>query len=413
MPAPKGRQLSEGLGLQVQQSRYSKDGNWYENPNDFPCAFHDEEGYVIVDSQEHWAELQVAPAYGAPFFAVGRKTNVKGVGIRGMPGYVRHHAPQQVTLTGLEPERPPFNPLAPALQEYAIKDIISDGCFLSEPRLVAILERLRFKKNIILQGPPGTGKTWLAKRLAYALVGSRSESQVHPFQFHPNLSYEDFVRGWRPAGKGMLDLVDGPFIRAIGEAGADLSRPYVVVIEEINRGNPAQIFGEMLTLLEADKRVPEEALVLSYAKEPNKRVHIPPNLHVIGTMNVADRSLALVDFALRRRFAFIDLEPVFGEPWRTWVSEQNGVDQAFLSDIEGRISVLNQTITSDTALGPQFRVGHSVVTPAPGVQITDPREWFTQVVETEIGPHLDECWFDDTAKAQSEREKLLQGLGSW
>ena len=204
---------------------------------------------------------------------------------------------------------------------YSVRDIIDDGCFLAAALLQTVLERLRDKKNLILQGPPGTGKTWLAKRLAYALIGRRSEIRVRPFQFHPNLSYEDFVRGWRPEEGAGLQLVDGPFLEAVEAAAGDQDDNYVLVIEEINRGNPAQIFGEMLTLLEADKRTRDEAIALSYRRRPDERVHIPPNLYVIGTMNVADRSLALVDFALRRRFAFVDLEPTFGEAWRN-VGEQ-------------------------------------------------------------------------------------------
>ena len=134
-------------------------------------------------------------------------------------------------------------------EAYFIDDIIAEGCFLERDRLEGILDRLRNKKNLILQGPPGTGKTWLAKKLAFALIGSRSERRVRPLQFHPNLSYEDFVRGWRPGGDGRLTLEDGTFLKAIEDAGKQPSLDFVVVIEEINRGNPAQIFGEMLTLL--------------------------------------------------------------------------------------------------------------------------------------------------------------------
>ena len=295
---------------------------------------------------------------------------------------------------------------------YSVDDIISEGCFLERDRLETILERLKSKKNLILQGPPGTGKTWLAKKLAYALIGNRSERRVRPFQFHPNLSYEDFVRGWRPSGDGRLALMDGPFLQTIEDAAREPSLDFVVVIEEINRGNPAQIFGEMLTLLEADKRTQRESLALSYPRHPAERVHVPPNLYVIGTMNVADRSLALVDLALRRRFGFIDLEPVFGDSWRNWVSGQCGIGTVFLADIERRLTALNQTIATDTLLGHQFRVGHSVVTPTSGVAIDDPVNWFRQVVETEIGPLLDEYWFDQPARANEEKDKLLQGLGS-
>ena len=315
---------------------------------------------------------------------------------------------------------------------YSIDNIQDEGCFLERDKLRQILECLRTKKNLILQGPPGTGKTWLAKRLAYALLGQRDRSRVRPVQFHPNLSYEDFVRGYRPAGGGKLRLVDGPFLEVVNEAVRDFrkwsDRPdaerrllkaifdeedlnrYVLVIEEINRGNPAQIFGEMLTLLEADKRTPEQALELSYRQTDDERVFIPTNLYVIGTMNIADRSLALVDLALRRRFAFIDLEPIFGKPWRDWVHNQCRIDLDILTDIEKRIQSLNNEISADTNLGPQFRIGHSYVTPPSGTPIDDGRKWFRQVVETEIGPLLDEYWFEAPDKAEQARQRLLEGF---
>jgi 5-methylcytosine-specific restriction protein B len=300
--------------------------------------------------------------------------------------------------------------ITPPIEPYSVDDILTDGCFIAREKLQKILERLRTKKNLILQGPPGTGKTWLAKRLAFALMGQRDESKVLAVQFHPNLSYEDFVRGWRPAGDGKLTLVDGSFMAMMKAAEKDPTSRHVVVIEEINRGNPAQIFGEMLTLLEADKRTPNEALELSYKRAEGERVFVPDNLYVIGTMNIADRSLALVDLALRRRFAFIDLEPELGKPWREWVQSKCGIDLEILVEIEKRIKALNNDISADAGLGPQFRVGHSYVTPPFGIPIRDGREWFRQVVDTEIGPLLDEYWFDAHEKSQKARERLLEGF---
>lgn len=296
------------------------------------------------------------------------------------------------------------------IKPYSVDDIVTDGCFVARERLEQVLERLRTKKNVILQGPPGTGKTWLAKRLAFALMGQRDDSKVRAVQFHPNLSYEDFVRGWRPAGDGKLTLVDGPFVEMMTAAAKDPTSRHVVVIEEINRGNPAQILGEMLTLLEGDKRTPNEALELSHKRRDGERVFIPANLYVVGTMNIADRSLALVDVALRRRFAFIDLEPTLGQPWRDWVHAQSGIDSDLLAEIETRLNALNNGIAADTELGPQFRIGHSYVTPPFGVPIADGREWFRQVVETEIGPLLDEYWFDALEKSRKARESLLAGF---
>jgi 5-methylcytosine-specific restriction enzyme B len=296
---------------------------------------------------------------------------------------------------------------------YSVDDIISDGCFLTSIELDNILDRWRAKMNLILQGPPGTGKTWLAKRLGFALVGSNdretARSRIRVVQFHPSLAYEDFVRGWRPAGDGKLALVDGIMMQAIQAAESEPDCPFVLVVEEINRGNPAQIFGEMLTLLEGTKRLRSEAIELAYRKEPGERVSIPPNLYVIGTMNVADRSLAIVDLALRRRFAFIDLEPRLGDAWRAWCASR-GLEKTLLAEIETRIVDLNGTISAAVSLGPQFRIGHSFVTPETNGQIGDGRAWFRDRVKTEIGPLLDEYWFDAPEVSKAATEKLLAGF---
>ena len=321
---------------------------------------------------------------------------------------------------GAKPEADTLTPITTEDEEiaeeeshYTIEDIVADGCFLTNAELSEILDRWRSKMNLILQGPPGTGKTWLAKRLGFALAGSNdretARSRLRVVQFHPSLAYEDFVRGWRPGGDGRLELVDGILMQAIQAAESEPDRPFVLVIEEINRGNPAQIFGEMLTLLEASKRRRSEAIELAYRKEPGERVHVPGNLYVIGTMNVADRSLAIVDLALRRRFAFIDLEPRLGNPWRAWCARR-GIDNALLTEIENRIGALNAEISAATSLGPQFRIGHSYVTPDTDAPITDGHAWFRARVVTEIGPLLDEYWYDAPETAKAARKKLLTGL---
>ena len=298
-------------------------------------------------------------------------------------------------------------------EPYTLDDIIADGCFLTREELADIDARWRSKKNLVLQGPPGTGKTWLAKRLGFALVGSNdretSQSRVRVVQFHPSLAYEDFVRGWRPAGDGRLALVDGILMQAIDAAASEPDRPFVLVIEEINRGYPAQIFGEMLTLLENTKRGRSEAIDLAYRRFAGERVHVPENLYVIGTMNIADRSLAIVDVALRRRFAFVDLEPRFGAAWRSWCASR-GLDDALCSEIKTQIDVLNAEITASKSLGPQFRIGHSYVTPDMEETVRDGRAWFRAKVDTEIGPQLDEYWYDASETAKAARGKLLAGL---
>ena len=295
------------------------------------------------------------------------------------------------------------------IEPYTIDNILQEG-FIDIKVVENIITQLRRKKNIILQGPPGTGKTWLAKKLAYALIGQKNESCLRAVQFHPNLSYEDFVRGWRPSGEGKLTLVDGPFLEMVDAAKKDASIKHVIVIEEINRGNPAQIFGEMLTLLEDDKRTPNEALELSYRKDEFERIHIPANLYVIGTMNIADRSLALVDLALRRRFAFFNLQPTFGEKWRDWVHTQAGIDIEFLRLLGQRLDSLNENIAKDRNLGPQFKIGHSYVTPSSGDKIEDASAWFLGIVETEIGPLLEEYFFDDIGRVDKLKGALVEGI---
>jgi 5-methylcytosine-specific restriction enzyme B len=294
------------------------------------------------------------------------------------------------------------------IETYGITDIIAEGGFLGQEALAGLIERLGSKKNLILQGPPGTGKTWLAKRLAKALIGRKSPraDQLRSVQFHPSLSYEDFVRGYRPTANG-LALTDGVFLQVVEAAHAQPDLPHVLIIEEINRGNPAQVFGELLTLLENTKRSRAEAMELAYRRQPGERVHVPDNLYVIGTMNIADRSLALVDLALRRRFAFVSLEPALNGAWADWCRAY-GVDADVIASVRDRLQALNTTIADDRALGPQFRVGHSFVTPTEDV--TDARQWFREIVATEIGPLLEEYWFDTPERAKEATAKLLAAL---
>ncbi len=291
---------------------------------------------------------------------------------------------------------------------YTVEDIMNTGCFLEKERLETIVALLRIKKNIILQGAPGTGKTWLAKKLAYALLRKKDSERVRSVQFHPTMSYEDFVRGWRPSGDGKLTMVDGPFLAWVNHARKYPDTDFVFIIEEINRGNPAQIFGELLTLLEADKRKREDALLLNYHIAGENEFYIPSNVHVIGTMNVADRSLALVDYALRRRFAFIDLEPLFNERWKSWLVERFSMKRSELDIIANKIDELNSTIAAESDLGKHCRIGHSFFTPPSGCVIdNDTASWFADIVKSEIEPLLNEYWFDDAEKVSGFIRKLL------
>ena len=299
----------------------------------------------------------------------------------------------------------------PITESYDLNSISEDGCFIKQSDLKKVFDRLQEKKNLILQGPPGTGKTWLAKRLGYALIGEKDDDCLQAMQFHPNLSYEDFVRGWRPAsdddGKTQLELVDGPFLKMVEKAKEQPDKPFVFVIEEINRGNPAQVFGELLTLIETDKRTPEEALRLSHQQSDNDKTYVPDNLYLIGTMNIADRSLALVDFALRRRFAFKNLEPLFNDHWKEWCTD-SGIDDLSITKIKEGITQLNNKIGDDSNLGDAFKIGHSFFTPID--KISDIKKWFVGIAETEIKPLLDEYWFDNPEEATKAYKAVSQRL---
>lgn len=290
---------------------------------------------------------------------------------------------------------------------YGVPDILADGCFVPEGELHTMLKHLNSKKNLILQGPPGTGKTWLAKRLAMALIGRKdvNDEQLRVVQFHPALSYEDFIRGYRPGGDGRLTLADGVFLQVVQAAIARPDLEHVLIIEEINRGNPAQVLGEMLTLLESSKRSRAHAMELAYSKSRGETVYVPENLYVIGTMNVADRSLALVDMALRRRFAFVNLAPSLNPAWESWCRAK-GMESSAVDRVREHMDALNQEIADDRTLGKQFQIGHSYVTPHESVG--DAQAWFEEVVCSEIGPLLHEYWFDAPERAEASIAKLLK-----
>lgn len=325
------------------------------------------------------------------------------------PYWAEKYAGDLEQLTAIEEEEQSEGETdAPPVEPYGIDEIIAEGGFLSRSALASMIARLEVKKNLILQGAPGTGKTWLAKRLGKALIGRRTPKpeQLRSVQFHPSLSYEDFVRGYRPSSTG-LAITDGVFLQVVEAARAQPDIAHVLIIEEINRGNPAQVFGEMLTLLENTKRSRADAIELAYRKQPGERVHVPDNLYIIGTMNVADRSLALVDLALRRRFAFLSLEPMMNDSWAAWCADR-GFDSDMVDLIRARMTALNDEISGDRTLGPQFRVGHSYITPIEPLE--DPKAWFRDVIETEIGPLLDEYWFDAPERANEAMARLRAGI---
>jgi 5-methylcytosine-specific restriction enzyme B len=291
---------------------------------------------------------------------------------------------------------------------YSIADMLTEGVFMAKEEIEQALHRWKTKKNLILQGAPGVGKTFIAKKLAYALLEETDKSRVVTVQFHPSFAYEDFVRGYRPTDQAAkFDLVDGPLLDTCEQADNDRDRKYVVLIDEINRANLAQVFGELLMLLEADKRGKEHEVTPIYRRKPDEKFHVPENLFFIGTMNIADRSLALVDYALRRRFAFLTLEPQYAEPaFRTWL-EQRGMNNLLAIKIVNRLTALNTQISGDSFLGPAYQVGHSFFCPMGNDFSHLGDEWYCEVVKTEIRPLLMEYWYDAHDKAETATANLL------
>jgi 5-methylcytosine-specific restriction protein B len=227
-------------------------------------------------------------------------------------------------------------------------------------------------------------------------------------QFHQSYSYEDFIQGYRPEEGGGFQRRDGIFHQFCGKAAGDEKSNYVFIIDEINRGNLSKIFGELLMLIEADKRGRDFSLPLTYAKDQDDRFFIPENLHIIGMMNTADRSLAMVDYALRRRFTFIDLRPEFTtEDFRSFL-EEHEVDQDVIETIVVRMVKLNDEIrTEKTNLGPGFEIGHSFFCPQ-GTEEELGMDWYRSVIRAEIAPLLREYWFDDLDKAEERISELLK-----
>ncbi len=282
---------------------------------------------------------------------------------------------------------------------YTKTDFLKD-VYMSEDKYDRLVSVMKRKKNMILQGAPGVGKTFAAERLAYSMLGKKDTSHVSLIQFHQNYSYEDFIMGYRPTENGFA-LTPGVFYEFCQKAQQHPREDYFFLIDEINRGNMSKIFGELLMLIENSYR--GKPVTLSSNGES---FTVPKNLYVIGMMNTADRSLAMIDYALRRRFSFIELEPGFEtEGFKAY---QKGLGNEILDKLVAVVERLNEEIKNDSSLGKGFCIGHSYF-----CGLENPKDctvsWMREVVEYDILPMLEEYWFDSPAQV-AKWESELRGV---
>ncbi len=283
------------------------------------------------------------------------------------------------------------------IEEYTADDFLSE-VYINAEQYDTVKNLLLMKKNLILQGAPGVGKTYAAKRLAYSIMGEKDESRVKMVQFHQSYSYEDFIMGYRPTENGFT-LAKGVFYDFCKQAEMD-ERPHFFIIDEINRGNLSKIFGELFMLIERDKR--GKKLQLLYSDE---QFNIPTNVYIIGMMNTADRSLAMLDYALRRRFAFYELSPAFdSDGFKAYQASLK--NEKFNALIEC-VKRLNESVEQDDSLGEGFRIGHSYFS-LDNLNASDQR--LKAVVEYELIPLLKEYWFDEQDKVKEWSAKLRDAI---
>ena len=281
-------------------------------------------------------------------------------------------------------------------EPYSKEDFLSE-VYMTEDRYTTLVHLLDNKKNIILQGAPGVGKTYAAKRLAYSIMGEKDDSRIEFVQFHQNYTYEDFIMGYKPEGEG-FELKYGIFYRFCQKAASYPDKKFFFIIDEINRGNISKILGELMMLIEKDYR--GTSATLAYNGLP---FSVPENLHIIGMMNTADRSLAMIDYALRRRFSFFDVVPGFSSSG--FKKYQSDLNNDTLNDLIKVIEELNDEIKKDNALGSGFCIGHSYFCG----KTTCTEDWLREVVEYDIIPMLTEYWFDNKATLQ-RWENNLRGV---
>ena len=266
-----------------------------------------------------------------------------------------------------------------------------DKPFISEEKFDEIVEFLFRKKNIILQGAPGVGKTFLARKVAYQLIGQMKDENIETVQFHQSYSYEDFMQGIRPTTSGEFKVRNGIFYNFCERAKENAEETYVFIIDEINRGNLSKVFGELMMLIESDKRSPRYALKLTYSEEESLKFYVPENVYIIGCMNTADRSIAIVDYALRRRSAFCPIEPELGESFKAFLCSE--LSKEFVNKICDKLNRVNSIIRETSSLGIGLEIGHSYFCQISSVD--DENEWWKSICKYELFPYLQEICFEN------------------
>lgn len=278
-----------------------------------------------------------------------------------------------------------------ALAEYHFADDPNKP-FISEEKFNEIVELLFRKKNIILQGAPGVGKTFLARKIAYQLIGQMKDDNIETVQFHPSYSYEDFMQGIRPTATGEFRVRNGIFYNFCQHARDNAEETYVFIIDEINRGNLSKIFGELMMLIESDKRSPRYALKLTYSNDDSPKFYVPENVYIIGCMNTADRSIAIVDYALRRRFAFCTIEPELGDTFKAYLC--TALSKDFVEKVVcAKLQRVNSIIRETPSLGRGLEIGHSYFCKLSSVD--DEHAWWRNVCQYELFPYLQEICYED------------------
>ncbi len=340
-------------------------------------------------------------------------SNVRKVNWTNKGDWIINHQSPQKTLTDITPYSDFVQEIKDLFEDddiendeqevtypgYTVENFLDD-VYMSEEDYTRLVCLLRNKKNIILQGAPGVGKTYVAKRLAYSMIGVKDVERVMMVQFHQSYSYEDFIMGFRPSATG-FELKKGAFYNFCKRAEVDSDNEYFFIIDEINRGNLSKIFGELFMLIENDKR--GNALQLLYSDE---KFAVPKNVYIIGMMNTADRSLAMLDYALRRRFAFFDIKPGFETPgFREY---RMALDNEKFNKLISCVESLNGVISVDESLGEGFCIGHSYFCNLQPDTIDD--SWLYSVVEYELIPLLKEYWFDEPLKVKDWSENLRSAI---